>query len=215
LVLHGYINPLYEFDLVTATNISPFLGNFIAPFVTLASALLVLENLKEVRMSNAILLENLNEVKAYNQLTIYKYKREITLKQCQVYLIDIQADIKVISEKGFPGNAHMFSDYLREPLTSEQIVNNSTFKSHIELYVVDEKLHAFIVLHFSKLESFSAYFLHGDLDLELGKAIISKYFLKQIHAYLPFIAYYRNEEETTYCNNILELYKLWGGVIKI
>jgi hypothetical protein len=49
--------------------------------------------------------------------------------------------------------------------------------------------------------------------LALGKKIIGKTFINQIQSFLPYIAFYRNEESSQYCDNVIELYKQWGGVI--
>lgn len=49
---NGYINPFSKFDLKVASEISPFIGSFIAPLFTLASVFFVLENLKEFKKNN-------------------------------------------------------------------------------------------------------------------------------------------------------------------
>lgn len=199
LVRKGYINPRGEFDLLTATNISPFLGNFIAPFVTLASALLVLENLREVRRNN----EDANA----------KTKREATLKQCQTYYIDLQVAYKELTDKGVPGTLVMVSNSLVEPLKSELITNNSDWNAQINCILSVPDYHSITVLYLNKLESFSACFLHGGLDLEFGKNLIGKHYVAQTKGLLAIIAYYRNENSRYFAQNSIELYKLWGGSI--
>ena len=196
LYLIGFINIKGKFDLETATKISPFFGSIVAPLITLASTLLVFENLREFKHNN---LDNKN-----------KNSTELTLKQCHFFLIDIQIDTKRLADLKIPGEGLGMSYYLKIPLSSNQICNNSTFN-----FVTNSIFthHSEIILYFNKLELLSSCFLHGGLDIDLGEKIIGKTFIPQVQSMLPFIAYYKSEKDNGFADNILELYKRWGGEI--
>jgi hypothetical protein len=86
LFISGYINIYRPFDLETSSKISPFLGSFIAPLIGLATTIL--------------LLDNLLEFKRDNKKTDEKFEKKITLKHCQMFLVEIQLDLKRLSDKG-------------------------------------------------------------------------------------------------------------------
>ena len=213
LIKYKYIYYHYDFDLKTANNISLFLGNFVAPFITLITALLLLDNLKEVRNNNKIVLENLNEFKQLNRETKVKAKREETLRQCQIYLIDLQIDLKNLNDLNIPVKSIMISNYLKEPLECSQITGNNLWYKLIQESLVNN--HSILILFLNKLEAFSAYFLHGDLDLEFGKKLISENYIKQTKPFLAYIAYYRKDASSPFAESILQLYKSWGGEFKV
>ena len=78
-----------------------------------------------------------------------------------------------------------------------------------KLQGIDRQTKNQILISLYKLEAFSALFIHGNLDRELGKKIIGNTFSKQIGFLLGIISYFREDSTTIFGQNTIKLYNEW------
>jgi hypothetical protein len=161
-------------------------------------------------------LSNENNERALNQLRLTESeifrKREIdtkneTLKQCEFYLTDIQTQFKELIQNehyiGIPVKWTGLTEITRETLQKK-------YKASYEKFLASEKeMKSESLLTLYKLEAFSATFLQGNTDLELGKRILGKTFTKQVGFLIGLIAFYQTEGNEDLFANILELKRKW------
>lgn len=134
--------------------------------------------------------------------------KDKTIKLCEKYFTDIQISFKELIQ-----NEH----YSGIPLIWSKLteVNRKSLKtdyksSHDKIQNAEKQLKSQSLLTLYKLEAFSAAFLHGNTDLELGRKIIGETFCKQVGFLLGLIAYYRPEGSEELFGNTLNLKEKWS-----
>ena len=142
---------------------------------------------------------------------IDKNKKDVqneTLKQCNLYFVEIQKEYKDIMEaetiRGLPLNWTALRSITNESLR-EKYPNLSK-----QLDGIDRTVRNNILLTLYKYEAFSAIFLHGNLDKELAKNIIGETFLRQVSLLLGIIAYFREDDKSIFGINTIKLYNDWN-----
>lgn len=137
-------------------------------------------------------------------------QKEETLKRCEYYLTEIQASFKeLIQHEKYSGIPVEWSKLTVINRTSlEQIYKTS----HDKIQKAEKELKSHSLLTLYKLEAFSAAFLHGNTEMELGKEMIGVVFCKQVGFLLGIIAYYRTEGNETLFENTLNLRNHWLNV---
>ena len=128
-----------------------------------------------------------------------------SLRQCQVYLNDIQIALRDLTETGihegmpiaWPGLADISRKHLKKtyPTTYEkfQKMDKQTF-------------HQSVILLY-KLDAFASIFIHGIADIDTARKVIGYIYCKQIGMLLGIIAYLKTDNELY--RNILQLYDAW------
>ncbi len=139
-----------------------------------------------------------------------------TLKQCEIYMTEIQNAIKELITKRqdvaqalFPH----FDGYELKDMSHNGLKNFDPTQFNL---VKNALLHqAEIVLLLSRLDSFASTILYGDVDINLAKEIIGRNYYVWAHNFTGFIAFFRKGHDMDYCDRILMLKKIWANNNKI
>jgi hypothetical protein len=196
LINKNYINIFHSFDLNTANNISPFIGNFIGPLVSIASALLVYDNL-------IVFKKNIEDENNKNRI-------DLTLSHCKMYYSEIHSDMKELADRGIVKETMNSIYYLKVPLNHEQLVGNKTFEY---LFNKNKDDYAMVAKYLNKIEYLASFLKYGDSDEKVAFEIIGQSFLTQVSVLLPYIAFFRIDKNIDLYTKTTDLYKKWGGTI--
>ena len=133
-----------------------------------------------------------------------------SLIQCQYYLNEIQNGIKDLIDTGINQGMPvewMLSEVNRKVLKESYPFSYTTFSK-----MEKDTFHKSVIFLF-KLDAFSAIFLHGVADIEIGEKVIGYLFCKQVGMFIGIIAYFRTDQELY--KNTLQLYNLWRSKLSI
>ena len=134
-------------------------------------------------------------------------QKEESLKRCEYYLTDIQASFKkLIQHEKYSG---LHTEWPKLTVINRISLKQSYKASHDKIQKAEKELKSQSLLTLYKLEAFSAAFLHGNTDLELGNQMIGIVFCKQVEFLLGIIAYYRTEGNEKLFENTLKLRNHW------
>jgi hypothetical protein len=155
-----------------------------------------------------IALNHLNLNKDEFQTRRDKDKTTETLKHCNQFFNEMQVSFKdLISKKGFHG-INLIWDKLDE-ISKESL--EKYYKDQYELFRnldKETRNQSLIVLY--QLDAYAAYFLHGNLDINLGKRLIGYVYCQQVGFLKGLIAYNKpKEKQDKIFVNIVELLKIW------
>ena len=122
-------------------------------------------------------------------------------------MTDIQVQFKELIQNdyyiGIPVIWSGLSNITRESLEKK-------YKASYKKFLAAEKeMKSESLITLYKLEAFSANFLQGNTDLELGRKILGKIFTKQVGFLIGLIAFYQSEGNEKLFSNILELKSRW------
>lgn len=157
--------------------------------------------------------ETLAQIKSTQADIKYKREKEITddtLKHCIYYQTDLQVAFKELVES-FESGLTIIEWNGSETFTRDMIVKNhkalySTFK--------EKKNRNEILLTLKRFEAFSSYFIHGNMDKNLGIRIIGTSYCKQAGLLLGLISFFRDNDESEFGLSTIKLYREWKAALE-
>lgn len=212
-----FLYSLYQFrELIYVVDIgavysflSTYSGLYNFTFIVLA----LLLTLHQIQLAQETNKETLNQIKFTQDDILLKRNKEIndeTLVHCKYYFTDIQACFKELTELGAFDRMPIKWDFLKS-VDSESLKEHGSYYK-IALTNIDEHRKE-ILLCLYKLEAFSAMFVRGNLDLNLGKEIIGYTYYAQTELCLGLIALFRTGDQSPFCKDVLELRTKWKSQI--
>jgi hypothetical protein len=151
----------------------------------------------------------LTQIKNVQDDIVYRRENEIrneTLKQCNFFLTELQVSFKDFMEAGVV--SIMPVDWDLKTLTRSS-VKEDYLKFCADMDKIERPKKNQVLITLYKLEAFSAILIKGNSDKELAKEIIGFTFSKQIGFLLGVIAYFREDNDSIFGSNTIELYKQW------
>ena len=192
--------------------ISEYSGLYKITFVLIALFLTYRQVKLSQENNERTISDILKKQEEYNQKKV-EIKTENTLIQCSIYSTSIQDSIKDFTDKGiFNGLLQLRLSENLNPINLKTLVANKTMYNIVFNHMT--KHHGEISIFLQRMDSFSIYLLKGNIDFDLCGSIIGRTFMEQSEIWLGFIAYYRNDNNPLFANNILDLRGHWEKFIE-
>ncbi|WP_228228757.1 hypothetical protein [Leeuwenhoekiella parthenopeia] len=170
--------------------------------------------LRQLRISQENQARNFNQIEFIQNDILDKRNKEIrveTLNQVKYFQNEIQESIEALINDHLPNSFPIIWRNLQENPISENL-----YQHHRSFYdkmtALDSRNKNKVNLILRKIDSFSAFFLHSSLDSNLAFQIIGNDFLKQTDLLLGPLAFFRKDENSTYCAHLLELKTKWSNL---
>jgi len=167
--------------------------------------------IRQLEISQGNYQNSISQIEFVQNDILEKREKDInseTLKQCNFYLQDLQITYKELIE------TEVLSGLPLDWTGLKQITSNSLKEKYPRLYErvnnIERQHKNQILITLYKLEAFSSLFIHGNLDKQLAKQLIGDTYLKQVGFLVGLIAYFREDTETVFAKNILDLYFEWN-----
>jgi hypothetical protein len=167
--------------------------------------------IRQLEISQGNYQSSLSQIEFVQNDILEKRKKDITnetLKQCNFYLQELQIAFKELIETNILSGLPLDWTGLNK-LTNETLKEKySTLFDRINKIERNSKNQILITLY--QLEAFSSLFIHGNLDKRLAKQLIGDTYIKQIGFLLGLISYFREDKNSVFGRNIIELYFEWN-----
>lgn len=170
--------------------------------------------LRQLGISQSNLKNTLNQIQFAQKNIEEKRNKDITsetLKQCNVYLEEIQIAYKELIETNVLSGMALDWHLLVKP-------NSDSLKKHYptayeKFQQIDRSVKNQVLITLYKLEAFSILVIYGNLDKKLALEIFGYTFIKQTGFLIGLISYFRQENEHEFGQRTLRLYSEWKNEI--
>lgn len=188
-------------------SLTGYSGLYTSTFIVLA----FWATLRQLEISQSNYNTTLNQVKFIQGDIIDKRKKDITndtLKQCNFFLNELQVSFKELIEEKITSGMPLKWDAL-QTLTKTSL--EEKYPKRLEqMQELERPKKNQLLITLYRLEAFSALFIHGnDLDKQLAKDIIGHTFAMQVGFLLGFISFFREDTDSLFGQNTIELYYEW------
>jgi hypothetical protein len=196
-----------SFDFKKMEGQYPFVSEFIMPFIAIISSILLYLNLKEIRITNKTSSDSFMELKRYNDSILENTKRTLTINECKNYYLEKINNryIEIVEKKIISVEIDNIASCVESKISDALLIEQEKDKIRTIISVHN----VIIATHINQIEAFSSIIINCELDISLSMTIIGKQYLAQVKRFLPFILYYKSQNDSLsdYGRYTIELYE--------